>query len=160
MRPTILNIEGDGSSSSEHRFGDTIRVHYEGPVVTSASITSPAAVTHGTEMNSRTAFLEISNHHYNNARRDLRRPSKPGHGRSNRLMSGSSTSSSSKKQVGSMSDTTASTTNSGYVDLVLPTRQHRVTAPGWHMLFLMHEKSPSHEAVWIKLVDDLETAEQ
>ena len=79
LRPTIISIVADsesGSSSSEHRFGDTIRVHYEGPVVTGATITSPGAVTHGADMNSRTAFLEIVNPNDDDARRrrrDLRR---------------------------------------------------------------------------------------
>jgi Domain of unknown function (DUF1929) len=166
LRPTIVSIDSDTAGSTEHRFGDTIRVRYDGPVVTGATITSPGAVTHGTEMNSRTSFLEIFNRDDANddevrrRDRDLRRPNIK-----RRVGSMKSNDRNSREQVndhGGGGDTDADGTATGsYIDLVLPQRHHRVTAPGWHMLFLLHEKSPSHEAIWIKLVDDnLETADQ
>ncbi len=64
-------------------------------------------MTHGTEMSSRTAFLEV-------------------------VAKGSS------KKV-------------DWVDLRLPTVAHRVTTSGWHMLFLLNDKSPSKMAEWISL---------
>ena len=55
-----MEAGGEGSLSQHHPFGSTIRVYYDGPDVDGATITSPAAVTHGTEMHSRTVFLEVA----------------------------------------------------------------------------------------------------
>ena len=119
LRPRAVNIEG----GDQHAFGSTIRVYHEdkGLAVDGATITSPSAVTHGLEMSSRTAFLEVVG--------------------SGRVPGG-------RQLRNGVSDE-----GLAYVDLLLPKQSHRVTTSGWHMLFLLNGKSPSHEALWINITD-------
>jgi len=124
LRPTIVRVDG----GDEHEFGSTMRVFFEkGTNVDGATITSPPAVTHGLEMNSRTAFLEVvggssGGKHSNLRRRDL-------------------------------SSEDDNDDDPPFIDLVLPKREHRVTVSGWHMLFLLNDKSPSKEAIWINILE-------
>ncbi|KAL3914320.1 MAG: hypothetical protein SGILL_006147 [Bacillariaceae sp.] len=128
-RPNITSVERHEGPQDTFEFGQTVRVYYEGDedlTVDGATITSPSAVTHGTEMHSKTVFLKT--------RTCSEQPVQ-----NNRPV---------KNLRGGRRDTENA---QKCVEVVLPKSEHRVTVAGWHMLFLLNGKSPSLEAKWIKI---------
>ena len=127
-RPNITSLEGPAGNSKTFKFGEKIRVFYEsndGVTADGATITSPSAVTHGLEMNSKTAFLEVN---------------------ACSVSSNEGTSGTHNLRGGSRSQNALQC-----IEVVLPKAEHRVTVSGSHMLFLLNGKSPSLEAKWIQI---------